>query len=151
MKIAFDMDGVLCDIDIPALNLINNFYDGEKKLVEDIKYYMSRRPLLNPEDMLHEGDEYIVITARYDGLEEVTTRWLKKYCPNYKELYIVGSMNSGFRSDYEGWKLKSVKEKIKIMEEYGTDVYFDDNPSLVGLYRELTDIPVIQYGGRFLL
>ena len=148
MKIAFDLDGVLCDIDIPALNAIRRLYEGEERLKEDILYYMSRKPILNPEDFLHEGDEYIVITARYDDLWEVSKKWLDKYCPNHSDFFMVGSV-TGY-SEKEKWTDLAARAKISIMEKEGVDIYFDDNPRFVEKYRNLTKIPIIQYGGRYI-
>ena len=65
MKIGFDLDGVLCDTDMNFLRLLERvppFQDDLEKMMEfESWYFNERKPLLNPENFMSEGDEYYVI------------------------------------------------------------------------------------------
>lgn len=146
MKIGFDLDGVLCDTDMNFLRLLERVppFEGdlERKMEFEAWYFNERRPLLNPEDFLSEGDEYYVITGRdREAHTEVTERWCSKFTPNAKGVYCVG--------EYPG----PVEEgKAKKIVELGLDLYFDDHPVSVRKLREAlpSSVKVIQYGGRWI-
>lgn len=147
MRIGFDLDGVLCDTDINHVRLCVGIppYDTdlEKRKEMEIVYFSSRKPLLDPEDFVCDGDEYFVITGRGEEIMgEVTRRWCGKYVPNAKEVYLVGG---GY------WK-PVTDAKVKQIVELDIDVYFDDDPEIVKeLRKALPDkIKVIQYGGRWI-
>ena len=148
MKLGFDLDGVLADIDRTHLKWIHNIDDLEQtKYIEHI-YYTDRKPLINPRTYLAEGDTYYIITARHNNLKPVTERYVKKWFPDCSGLYIVGGDPELYDKDFEAWKDFILEEKIKLFKELGIEVFFDDNPGLVQKYRKRTDIPIIQYGSR---
>lgn len=148
MKIAFDCDGVLSDIDPSHLKLIHNMPESPEKVEAEIIYYRDRTPLINPRFYLADDDEYYIITSRHEGLREITERYVNKWFPDCSGLYIVGGDPILFNSDYEAWKDMILEKKIELIEELGIDVFFDDNPELVVKYRKRLKIPVIKYGTR---
>lgn len=90
MIIGFDMDGVLCEFSEPIFfHVLSNLPD-EKKLAATENYFRSRKPLLNPELLCSEGDEYHVITGRQQDFKEATEDWCRKYAPNAKSVNLVG-------------------------------------------------------------
>ena len=146
----FDCDGVLCDISTTTL-FLTHFMSNEDALKAENHYHRERKPELNPEMFLAEGDIFYVLTSRPEYLRDITERFLDKYCPNYSGLIMCGG---------EGWKPESGtpwvewNDKARIVKAekimaVGCDVYYDDSPSNVAYYREHLPIPVIQYGGRF--
>jgi hypothetical protein len=147
MIVGFDFDGVICDIDIVSLKLLDSL-EGEEYLRAERSYYASRRPLLNPEDFLAEGDEYYVLTARPEHINDISIRWLNKYCPNYKEFFCVGGTKNLHDTDHVAWLENSIGGKCRLIEKLDIEVYFEDNPHLAQEYRRRLDIPVVQYGGR---
>ena len=146
MRIGFDLDGVLCDTDINYLRLWVSVppydEDMEKRKEMEKIYFSSRKPLLDPETFVGEGDEYYVITGRDEEIGgEVTRRWCNKYVPNAKGVFLVG----------EYWK--PVKDaKAKKIIELGLDIYIEDDPLIVKTLRKALpeEIKVIQYGGRWI-
>lgn len=146
MRIGFDLDGVLCDTELHYLRLLEGippFEENHEGLLEfETWYFNERRPLLNPEDFLGEGDEYYVITGRdREAHREITERWCAKYTPNAKGVYCVG--------DYPDPVEEGKAEKIL---ELKLDVFIDDHPATVKHLREVLprDTKVIQYGGRWI-
>lgn len=147
----FDCDGVLCDIDPTNLKMIDHMAkEGEdKRHLEEI-YYSSRKPLLNPEDFMTPGDKFYVITTRPEYIEPMTKQFLGRYAPNYVGVFHVGGQGSeAFNGNYQEWSHFCHEVKVELIKRLGIEVYIDDNPRLVELYREaLPDVKIIQYGGR---
>jgi hypothetical protein len=146
----FDIDGVLCDIDVPQLQIIDSLPDDKRGWVEKL-YYADRKTVLNPELLLAEGDIWYAITARRADLEPITKKWLDKFCPTYKELFCVGEGgwdSPPYNGSYKEWIKMASNNKIELFEELGLEIYIDDSPSNVEKYRRMTDIPIIKYGTR---
>lgn len=150
MIFGFDVDGVLCDISTSILYMTHLMTDEEAKTTEG-HYYSERKPLLNPELFLAEGDKFYVLTSRPEHLRDITERFLNKYCPNYIELIMCGG--DGWKPEsgipWADWNHEARLEKARMIMEVGCEVYIDDSPSNVTFYREHLDIPIIQYDGRF--
>lgn len=135
MIIGFDLDGVLCDINVTQLILIQNLPSAE------VSYYKERRPLLNPAQFLTNGDRYIIVTARRKDLGILTKRWIRRYLPNAK----LFSIETGFTKNVK----KIAEKKLKILKRENAEVYFDDNPEIIKELRQMdNNIKFIQYGGR---
>lgn len=150
MKIAFDLDGVLCDIDVAMLFVIR-FLGQETKKIET-EYYKERKPLLNPHLFLTEKDEFIIVTSRKKHLYDITKRWVKKYFPGIK-LFLI---NKDYTCPRE-----IAKEKMRIIRRENVRVYFDDSAKIIEAMRALNkiereysimttkpEIMFIQYSGR---
>lgn len=138
MKIAFDLDGVLCDIDVSMLNIIYKLKQIKKET--ELWYYRERKPLLNPYMFLTEEDEFIIVTARKQHLYDVTKRWIDKFLPTTKWFLVD-----------EGYTTPEAiaRKKLNILQDEQVDVYFDDNQNVIKMLRRMnTDIKFIQYGGR---
>ena len=151
LRIAWDLDGVLCDIDNALLRITHMMSPEEEEAVAKY-YYSNRTPLLNPKLFLADGDEWFVITARGVGwMEDMTRRWLDKFYPGYNGLYFVGGDGwnaEPYNGDFYKWNDICTLEKVTLIKDLKIDVYFEDNPRNVMKYRELLDIPIIQYGTR---
>lgn len=146
MKIAFDLDGVLCNIDIVALNIIR--YLGQEGKEMEGHYYRDRQPLLNPYQFLTDEDTFIIVTARRKKLWPATKRWIEKFLPGIKCFLI----DEGYTTPCD-----IAKAKWKVLSEEEVDVYFDDNQGVIKALRALRDVSLqykdikfIQYGGRML-
>ena len=144
MKIGFDLDGVLCDIDVSALGIIRYLCQEGKEMEE--WYYKDRKPLLNPYQFMTDTDTFVIITARKDRLWPITRRWVDKFLPGAKLLLV----NEGYTHPRE---IASAKWRVLIKEK--VNIYFDDNLQVIKALRALrdvslrwTDIKFIQYGGR---
>jgi len=155
MKLGFDLDGVLCDIDVVTLHLMHKLTPEKEELAE-LYYYTERKPLLNPKNIMTEWDEYHIITGRHEGLADVTKRWVSKFLPDVKSLHIVGEAawyKLAARADddavWEEYAEKSIMNKVDKIIELGINFYIDDSVTNVRRLREeLPDITVLQYGGR---
>lgn len=149
MNIGFDLDGVLCELNIPIMHLFNRLgAEGEKNA--ERYYYVYRKRMLNPEDFLHMEDKYYIITARHEDLYDVTKAWCDKYCPNNSGLYVVGGIPwykiDGGRSVYSE---RATIEKAKIIRKHDIKMHFEDSPRVVAQLRELLpDVVIVQYAGR---
>ena len=155
MRIGFDLDGVLCDIDHVGLHLMNKLTPKEEEKAE-YYYYRQRTRLLNPEDFLNDGDVYYIITARHLPLYNITKAWCDKYTPKYKGLYLVGGTPWYKRPDNDdrdpytkSYGEEANEAKVKLINELQLDVYIDDNPKTVEYLRKnCPNCTVIRYGGR---
>jgi len=149
MKIGFDLDSVLCTGNVTLLRVMDMFTEEERENVEPF-YYESQKPLLNPELFVGEDDEYIIITGRSLRFKEVTEKWIKKFCPNYKKLY-MGNLDPAYGMTREGvnnWGCKQAKIKAKIINNEKLDIYIEDNGEVVKHLRKLCpNTKIIHYGG----
>lgn len=155
MKVGFDLDGVLCDIGIVELHLMHKLPPEEEETAE-LYYYTERKQLLNPKLLMHEDDEYHIITSRHQGLVEVTERWVRKYYPDVDSISVVGQeawyKMAAKADDPNVWReyaIAAVKLKADKINQLGLDVFFDDSVGNVLQLRELCpNTTIIQYGGR---
>lgn len=156
MKMGFDLDGVLCDIDVTVLHLMHKLPPEEEELAE-VYYYKERKPLLNPKFLMNEDDTYCIITGRHNKLREVTHDWCKRFLPDVKEVYVVGGdpwyyYKAAKHADPKIWREyaeNSVMAKVHMIRSLDLDFYIDDSPSNVRRLREeLPKVTVLQYGGR---
>lgn len=135
MTIGFDLDGVLCDINVTQLILIQNLPSAE------VSYYKERKPLLNPVQFLISGDKYIIVTARRKVLKAITREWINKYLPNARWF----SVWTGYIDDIK----KIAQEKLKILKKEKVEIYFDDNVDIIKELRKMCkSIKFVQFGGR---
>jgi hypothetical protein len=148
MKIGFDLDGVIADLDITLFRLIRrvNFQDEEHKNRFTQSYFggLKLRENWNPEELIAKGDEYHIITARHSTIDDSATfEWCKKYCTNAKSVNIVGKQGDN--------RERSTKAKAEKIKELGIEVFFEDDPRLVKTLRELCpETKIIQVGGRLI-
>ena len=152
MIFGFDMDGVLCEYDDSQYHILRRM-PVEYQRSAWRQFFSESKPLLNPELLLHEDDEYYVITGRNQELKEITLKWCQKYLPNAKGVHVVGGRpyyeytEEEQDSDVKEFSLNGKVEKIR---ELGIQVYFEDEPrNVLGLRALLPDVTVIQYGGKF--
>lgn len=149
MKVGFDIDGVILDIDLGLIRMIDHMDSEEARKEVSKFYYALRRRQLNPIDFLHDDDELYFITSRSEEYQEVTERWAKKYFPQAK-LIVLGHAEPTKESKLDSWFVRAAKKKAKAINENKIDVYFEDTGPVVKILRELcTNTKIIQYGGRF--
>jgi len=135
MTIGFDLDGIICDINIFELVL------SEKLSFVESYYYKERKPLLNPYMFLTNDDDFIIITAREKRLSSITKQWIDKFLPGAK-WFIV---DTGYNEDPR----ETAEKKLKILLREKVEVYFDDNPDIIKeLRKKCNTIKFIQFGGR---
>ena len=147
MKISFDLDGVLCKINIPALDQLRSL-EGDEQTEREMKYYASVDKKMNPYDFIGEDDEAIILTGRPLHLKDVTMRWLEKNG--------LGDFNVIFTKSIAGFpkgtnrEFETIgKDKATLFMKLDIDVHIDDNPVVVKTMRELLpNVTVIQYGSR---
>jgi len=150
MRVAFDIDGVILDIDLGLIRTIDFIEDKKKRAEASLFYYILRRPQINPYDYIHEDDELYIITGRDEKYRDITEKWAKKYFPNAK-LIILGHEEPTPETKLEGWFIRQAKKKAIALIQNGIDIYFEDTPPVVREMRKMLPptIKVIQYGGRF--
>jgi len=137
MRIGFDLDGVLCDIDQLHLHLIKGNVTLEKV------YYYTRRQIVDPYLWLHSDDEGVIITSRPYGLKGITEDWMRSH--GVRLLLLQEEPCPALPPDWEG----IAKWKANIINREKIDLYVDDNPELVARLRKLCKNAVIlQYGAR---
>jgi len=149
VRYGFDLDGVIADIDIFKLRVIDSM-SGKWQGELNNWYYGTREYQLNPNMFVYEGDEIYIITSRGEHLEEITKQWLKKNSVPYDKLIFVHH-NPGkyIGNELEEWFKRQAQKKAKVLKENKIEVYFEDTPSTVKYLREMCDnIIIIQYGNR---
>lgn len=144
MKVAWDFDGVLCDVSVTLLSLMKG---ADMKIVE--WYWRERKPLLDPRLFLAEEDTFFIITARDPAYWRITNKWLKRWIGNMNYEYICVGDWSWDKHD-EIKILDQVSEaKAKAINDNKIDIYFDDSEYIVKKLRQLCpNCKVIHYGGR---
>ena len=146
MQIGFDLDGVISDLDPTLFRLIRHTDFPSKETEDRFKqaYFgtLHLRPNWNPEELIAEGDEYHIITARHSPIDdEVTLKWCKKHCSGAKSVNIVG--RKGF-----SWR-ESAEAKAEKIKELRIEVYFEDDPRIVEFLRgNCSETKIIHVGGR---
>lgn len=153
MRIGFDLDGVVQEIDLGLIRVMDHNKSEEERRDICNFYYISRRQQLNPLDFCHENDELFFITGRPKDQLELTTRWKNKYYPmaklvllnkDNKDAYCIGL-------SIEEWLKKQAMIKARAIIENKIDVYFEDTPGIVLELRKICPhTKIIQYGGRIL-
>jgi len=143
IRIGFDLDGVICDISVTTLRMIDQV-DEEKKLMLEKWYYKERVPLLNPNLIMANDDEAFVITARPSYLATITKQWMRKYYPGIP--VIILGCKSAPKSDLRCWWKSIIDEKVKAIKKLRIDLYIDDSPEIVKELRR-RGINCLQYGG----
>ena len=150
MKIGFDLDGVLCNVDVGLLRVIDNMKDEVKKSAEEW-YYRERKPLLNPILFLSAEDKFYIITSRPKRLEYITRPWVNRYYPN--AIFINTDHETLTKKDNDreaikDWLKKMAEKKAELVSKL--DVYFEDSSDTVYWLRKMCpDTKIIQYGGRW--
>lgn len=156
MKLGFDLDGVLCDIDVVSLNLMHRL-DPDQESMAELYYYTERKPLVNPRLFMNEDDEYHIVTGRHENLREITEKWVERFCPDAKSLHIVGGQpwyyykaaNMADPEQWDNYAKNAVMSKVNKIKELELEFYIDDSVNNVKRLREeLPDVTILQYGGR---
>lgn len=151
MRIAFDLDGVIADIDIFQLRSAD--FEERPKIKKELNkwYYSTRRVQLRPIlfRYVDDSDEIYIITSRHADLEEITKKWLKANNIYYDKLIFVHHKPENIIG-LEDWFKRQARKKADILIENNIDVYFEDTPSTVKYLREFcpNNIKIIQYGDR---
>ena len=144
MRIGFDLDGVLADIDIGWLNRIRDLGTPEK---EERQYYASRNKILDPYYLVAEGDEIFIITGRNPRLRTVTELWLLKNGLGHVPLVFTGDMPVPKETNEEFRKV--ARGKAAALRKYQIDVYFEDNEVVVRALRgAVPEVKIVQVGSR---
>ena len=152
MKIGFDLDGVLCNIDVATLHLIVNTTPEDARCSTEEWYYRERKPLLDARLLLSKDDEFYIITSRPERLQEITKLWVKHYYPQAR-LYFVSQESlrpdENNNESIKNWCFNKVQLKAQKINELGIDVFFDDEAEAFEEFRKLCpNCKIIKYGGR---
>jgi FMN phosphatase YigB (HAD superfamily) len=133
--IIFDMDGTLVDV----TSVRHHILDRRRRNYYAFHYgSLFCPPIYWVADEVHNyrkvGFEIIVVTARREEWRELTTNWLDTHGIPYTEIHMRGQNDD--RKD------KLVKGDIldRILVNYDVKHAYDDNPSIIELWRE-RDIP----------
>jgi len=150
MKIGFDLDGVLCNVSITQIVLLNEIPDEKLRNYAKLWYYRERKPLLDARLLLKHDDEMYIITSRDKEFTDVTERWVKHYYPKAK-LTVLGQdeMEGNGELKARDYCKEKVEMKAQKINELGVEVYFDDEAEWFDDFRELCpNCKIIKYGGR---
>lgn len=149
MRVGFDLDGVLADISVVDWLLTGQIKDEKQNKVL-YQFLHDQKLLINPCELLHEKDEYIIITGRGEKYREITERWLKKYGIT-APLYMT---DVGVVADYpslDAYFEALAVTKAKYIKSECIEVFFEDSPDTVIRLRELCPkCKIVQVGGRLL-
>ncbi len=144
MRIGFDLDGTLADIDVGWLNRIRDLGTPE---TEERSYYASRIKIFDPYYLVAEGDVVFIITGRNPRLRDITELWLSKNGLGHLPLIFTGDMKVPIGTNEE---FKNVaKGKALALKKYNIHVYFEDNEIVVRELRAVVpEIVIVQVGNR---
>lgn len=149
----FDLDGVICDIDIATLRIIDTLRlnTDNKNVIEELNkaerwYYIGRKLELNPYMFLHEDDQAVIVTSRPTTYKDVTLKWLNMQ-GIYLPIYFTRKKHIDWTEGIEKGLRLLAEYKAKRLKQLGVGLYIDDNPEIVEHLRDL-GVNCIQYGGR---
>ena len=133
MKIAFDMDGVLRDIDMGFFKLCQTIGWKETGQAFKLKAIWNSPPSFNPMYLALPTDQVVCITnCSTAGAVDRKARWLKHYYGERVELYPVQVAIDAWGLDY---CVPVAMAKLDIMRALKVDVYFDDDPLIIRALR----------------
>lgn len=142
MKIGFDLDSVLCNLDVTTFVLLKAHSLYLEKL-----YLETRTPLINPQLFMRRDDKGYIITARRPELRELTIEWCRKYVPNL-QLVLTNYPDFNDTCDWDMWIYQIAGIKAAVIDHLGIEVYLEDVPEIVLHLRNIcTNCKIIQYGG----
>jgi len=146
LKIAFDLDGVIRVCDLHFLKLCMDL--GIDRTAEALKVYemvARSQPLLNPFLFATKDDEiYIITNCMTKDSEEAKRRWVKHFLGDRIKFLAVRIAPKAWKKSYVD---PVAKAKVEVMLREGIDVYFDDDPAIIRVMRQLTDkVKFIKYG-----
>ena len=148
MRVGFDLDGVLADVSVAEWLLTGQL---ENKEMQDIITSFLHDPKLrmHPSELLHEEDDYIIITGRGERYRKITERWLRKYGISPTCLFLT---NVGVAQDYpsvDDFFDALALAKAQYIRSECIDIFFEDSPDVVLRLRKLCPkARIVQVGGR---
>lgn len=155
IKLGCDFDGVLCDLDVTKLRLLDYVESMSKENGVGGKkfYYQERKPVLNPYHFLRKDDEFYVISWRELGYQGLGREWLSAHNIYPKEVFFVGERSPlvGVTDPEEIKKkfLAVAEEKAAIINKLKLDIYLDDNLTIVEALDKLCpNTHIIFYSGN---
>ena len=83
MKIGFDIDGVLREINLPLLKIMEDYPETKEW------YYAGLKPLLNPILFIHQEDSMYIITVQKTEDKNHTMEWLDRFIPGKWKLIVL--------------------------------------------------------------
>jgi len=144
MRIGFDLDGTIADLDVGWLNRIRDLGTPEG---EERSYYASRNKILDPYYLAAEGDDVFIITGRNPRLRAITELWLSKNGLGHLPIIFTGEMKVPVGTNEEFRHV--AKGKAAALKKYNIRVYFEDNEIVVRALREaLPEVVIVQVGSR---
>lgn len=151
MLVGFDIDGVLAEIDLASLRIIDNLPQDAKKSAETW-YYIERKPLLDARQFLSDDDKMVIITSRPQRVAEITKRWVERYYPGVP-LYMVHKdipkPETNDDQEIKIWCAQKVQLKADKINELGVSVFFEDDTEVMEEFRKACPkCVVVNYGGR---
>lgn len=150
MNIGFDMDGVLCKIDVALLRVLDNLPEDVRATAEEW-YYRQREPLLDARLFLAPQDQMFIITSRPERLLQVTKAWVRKFYP-FATLEFAHhdtiEKGANSQSDVSKWLIAKQVSKAYFINYYKIDVYFDDDNEVDILRKHCPKCKIIKYGER---
>ncbi|MEM2260840.1 MAG: hypothetical protein QXK24_00165 [Ignisphaera sp.] len=153
MKIGFDLDGVVADIDLIALELIHSIQDPKLRKRLEEQYYLNRKVLFNPSKCkMNNLDTIYIITSRYSttGLDinEITKEWLKQHNVYFDILLFVENPII-YLNDLEQWYKELAYRKAEVINKEHLDVFFEDDPKIAKHLREMCPMTkIVKFGDR---
>lgn len=153
MKIGFDLDGVVADIDLVALELIHSIQDPKLRRKLEEQYYLNRKVLLDPSKCkVNNMDTIYIITSRYSttGLDinEITKEWLRQHNIYFDVLLFVENPIY-YLSNLEEWYKELSHRKAEIINKEKLDIFFEDDPKIVKHLRTICPMTkIVKFGDR---
>jgi len=152
--IGFDIDGVIAQIDLATIRLID-FVQDDKGRENVENYYFAHRPVDLNSNLFRnfEGDKIILVTSRPMKYKQLTIDWLDKHGIKYDKLIMLDhSLPTGLTGkELVEWFNGQAEKKANSLKENNIEVYFEDTPHTVKKLRELCpNIRIILYGYRSL-
>lgn len=151
IRIGFDLDGVLCEIDVGLLRVMDNILNKEARKSAEEWYYRERKPELNPILFLGKSDEFYILTSRPTRLNHITIPWIKRYYPHaiFKQVNHE-TLKGNSSKEVENWLKEMARKKADVINKLKLDVYFEDSPATSHWLRVFCPFTkIIHYGGRW--
>lgn len=164
MIVGFDLDGVVFNLDIVALEAIRGIKDPEARLHEEKLYYLSRQVILDPRKFMHPSDQAVIVTARPRRVMKATFYSLNHNFPglvlrlpilhveSFSTVELGPDAWANVRTKEDAVNLMKLTAHAKgaALKSVDAALYFEDNGEVIEeLRRIMPGLTAIHFGNRF--